>query len=439
MKKNFIQFVILDCIIYLLFIDISNLKNQKPEMENHLFIDATKYNHNFWRYFTNLFKNKKMESDQNPSDQTTTPKSERNTTVNAEIGNTELHNHDDELFHQNTKVDVNISVNKDSPDDNQNQNDYNDDDDDNPEFAPYDRFSFLKQKNQNTEFDQTSPKIVKAEPEPDSNSDSDQNDDQPLPYVPHRPVEKISETDFHSPTQYSHVYTKPKRDPIILTPGNNITRPRQPIPHTINDDNIETNPQTNENVTTGHQNNNDVDHTGQNETPETDNTHNPQFDVNGENGGQNQNQNEGQNEGEKKDDRKGKKKKEVIPDEDKWKCPICYDALQQPVVTQCGHVFCWPCINEWLRRSNDCPVCHGMIDSSHLIPIYGQGAPADLSSPPPPRPEYQNIRTNNFFFPNGRVLNINITPDRVGEILRPTPQMILQICAIAFLIFSFVV
>jgi hypothetical protein len=70
---------------------------------------------------------------------------------------------------------------------------------------------------------------------------------------------------------------------------------------------------------------------------------------------------------------------------EKWKCVICFGSLQQPVVTPCGRMFCWPCISEWLNRSSSCPGCTGVIDRSNLIPVYGQGVSADLTAPPPPR------------------------------------------------------
>lgn len=27
-----------------------------------------------------------------------------------------------------------------------------------------------------------------------------------------------------------------------------------------------------------------------------------------------------------------------------WDCSICLDGATDPVVTQCGHLFCWECI-----------------------------------------------------------------------------------------------
>lgn len=31
---------------------------------------------------------------------------------------------------------------------------------------------------------------------------------------------------------------------------------------------------------------------------------------------------------------------------DKFSCGICFDSPTDPVVTQCGHLFCWNCLKE---------------------------------------------------------------------------------------------
>ncbi|XP_011625435.1 E3 ubiquitin-protein ligase RMA2 [Amborella trichopoda] len=57
-------------------------------------------------------------------------------------------------------------------------------------------------------------------------------------------------------------------------------------------------------------------------------------------------------------------------------CNICLDFAQDPVVTLCGHLFCWPCIYKWLElhsNSQDCPVCKSALSQSNLIPLYGRG------------------------------------------------------------------
>ena len=32
----------------------------------------------------------------------------------------------------------------------------------------------------------------------------------------------------------------------------------------------------------------------------------------------------------------------------RFNCNICLDTVQEPVVTQCGHLFCWTCLYRWL-------------------------------------------------------------------------------------------
>ncbi|KAL9661145.1 hypothetical protein QQ045_025967 [Rhodiola kirilowii] len=57
-------------------------------------------------------------------------------------------------------------------------------------------------------------------------------------------------------------------------------------------------------------------------------------------------------------------------------CNICLDFAQDPVVTLCGHLYCWPCLYKWLHRhsySQACPVCEALIQEETLLPSYGRG------------------------------------------------------------------
>lgn len=133
-------------------------------------------------------------------------------------------------------------------------------------------------------------------------------------------------------------------------------------------------------------------------------------------------------------------KEDGLSDAEKWRCPICLEGLQQPVVTHCGHVFCYPCITEWLRRSNSCPVCHGEIENSQLIPIYGQGSEADINSPPPPRPEYREARRlPNMIRIPGFQFRYVLNENNIRSFFTITPQKILLFVALMFLIFTFYV
>lgn len=48
----------------------------------------------------------------------------------------------------------------------------------------------------------------------------------------------------------------------------------------------------------------------------------------------------------------------VTPPSEHFRCPICRDVAYPPVKTRCDHVFCQPCLNEWLSRAdNSNPTC----------------------------------------------------------------------------------
>ena len=54
-------------------------------------------------------------------------------------------------------------------------------------------------------------------------------------------------------------------------------------------------------------------------------------------------------------------------------CNICYTTAKNAVITDCGHLYCWPCIFRWLntnRATLTCPVCKNGISQQNLIPVY---------------------------------------------------------------------
>lgn len=63
-------------------------------------------------------------------------------------------------------------------------------------------------------------------------------------------------------------------------------------------------------------------------------------------------------------------------------CNICLESANDPVVTLCGHLYCWPCIYKWLNVQSSsveldtqptCPVCKAVISHTSLVPLYGRG------------------------------------------------------------------
>jgi len=69
---------------------------------------------------------------------------------------------------------------------------------------------------------------------------------------------------------------------------------------------------------------------------------------------------------------------------DLFECNICFDPANEPVITVCGHLFCWPCLYKWLNaqqnRSWQCPVCKAGIEKDKIIPIYGRGGDSKQKS-----------------------------------------------------------
>ncbi|KAL3323163.1 hypothetical protein AABB24_040328 [Solanum stoloniferum] len=64
-----------------------------------------------------------------------------------------------------------------------------------------------------------------------------------------------------------------------------------------------------------------------------------------------------------------------------FECNICLDVVHDPVVTLCGHLYCWPCIYKWIHfktissdnHQPNCPVCKAEVSQKTLIPLYGHG------------------------------------------------------------------
>ncbi|XP_042513060.1 uncharacterized protein LOC122087984 [Macadamia integrifolia] len=86
-----------------------------------------------------------------------------------------------------------------------------------------------------------------------------------------------------------------------------------------------------------------------------------------------------------------------------FECNICLDIARKPVLTCCGHLFCWPCLYQWLHIHSDtkeCPVCKGEVTDMNITPIYGRGN--DTHEPEkedesglkiPPRPHARRVES----------------------------------------------
>ncbi|GBG87095.1 hypothetical protein CBR_g44551 [Chara braunii] len=64
-----------------------------------------------------------------------------------------------------------------------------------------------------------------------------------------------------------------------------------------------------------------------------------------------------------------------------FECNICLELANDPVITLCGHLFCWPCLYRWLQMhvaGKECPVCKAGVDEEKVIPLYGRGNPNQM-------------------------------------------------------------
>ncbi|XP_055343566.1 E3 ubiquitin-protein ligase RNF185-like [Paramacrobiotus metropolitanus] len=101
--------------------------------------------------------------------------------------------------------------------------------------------------------------------------------------------------------------------------------------------------------------------------------------------------------------------------ENMFECNICFDSPTDPVVSLCGHLFCWACLHGWLEmrppgQQQTCPVCKAAVDRDKVVPLYGRNSKQEdpRKKAVPPRPRAQRTEAppggggNDFFqFPFG--------------------------------------
>lgn len=53
-------------------------------------------------------------------------------------------------------------------------------------------------------------------------------------------------------------------------------------------------------------------------------------------------------------------------------CNICLGDPKLPVTVQCGHIFCWNCLKQWLNQKSklECPVCRNGIEEDKIIKLF---------------------------------------------------------------------
>lgn len=60
-----------------------------------------------------------------------------------------------------------------------------------------------------------------------------------------------------------------------------------------------------------------------------------------------------------------------IPSGSQRKCTLCLEPFRDPSVTTCGHVFCWSCIQDWVREKAECPLCRQQVLSQKILALRG--------------------------------------------------------------------
>lgn len=58
-----------------------------------------------------------------------------------------------------------------------------------------------------------------------------------------------------------------------------------------------------------------------------------------------------------------------IPNGQQRKCTLCLEPFRDPSVTSCGHVFCWTCVQDWVKEKPECPLCRQDVLPQKILPL----------------------------------------------------------------------
>uniref|UniRef100_A0A453L7G2 RING-type domain-containing protein n=1 Tax=Aegilops tauschii subsp. strangulata TaxID=200361 RepID=A0A453L7G2_AEGTS len=60
----------------------------------------------------------------------------------------------------------------------------------------------------------------------------------------------------------------------------------------------------------------------------------------------------------------------VAPKEPIFTCPVCWNKLDEPATTMCGHIFCTNCIKQAIQFQKKCPTCRKHLKMNNFHRIY---------------------------------------------------------------------
>lgn len=141
-------------------------------------------------------------------------------------------------------------------------------------------------------------------------------------------------------------------------------------------------------------------------------------------------------------------------EESMFECNICLDTAKDAVVSMCGHLFCWPCLHQWLETRPSrklCPVCKAAIGKDKVIPLYGRNSTKqeDPRNKVPPRPAGQRTEPEpqqgfqGFSFGDGFHMSFGIGAFPFGYFAsslnfgEPRPARKFYICYYQYVIYRF--
>ncbi|CAN6218266.1 unnamed protein product [Urochloa humidicola] len=59
-----------------------------------------------------------------------------------------------------------------------------------------------------------------------------------------------------------------------------------------------------------------------------------------------------------------------VPNEPIFTCPICWNKMEEPSTTPCGHIFCSKCIKQAIKVQKKCPTCRKGMRATSVHRIY---------------------------------------------------------------------